>query len=88
MIMFAKMQMPFTISTIFTCCCDDWRDGVREHEFAHAKHGTLHPYQWRQKNPELHHVQQCTLPNDHNTVGVSLSNLWADYICIEKDYEL
>jgi hypothetical protein len=44
MIMFAKMQMPFTISTIFTCCCDDWRDGVKEHEFAHAKHGTLHPY--------------------------------------------
>jgi hypothetical protein len=27
-------------------------------------------------------------PNDHNEVGVSLLNLWADYICIEKDYEL
>ncbi len=28
MITFAKMQMPSTISTIFTCHCDDWRNGV------------------------------------------------------------
>jgi hypothetical protein len=33
-------------------------------------------------------VWSCALPHEHNKVGVSVSNLWHDCICIKNDHEL
>jgi hypothetical protein len=37
---------------------------------------------------EMHHVWLCTLPHEHNKIGVSMSYLWPNHICIEKNHEL
>jgi hypothetical protein len=40
-----------------------------------------------EKYLKLHHVWSCALPHEHNKVGVSLSNLWPNCICIKKDHK-
>jgi hypothetical protein len=57
----------------------------KEHKFAHAKHGTRHPWQWKQKNFKLHQVWHYIFPHEHNVIGVSLSNIWANHVSIKKD---
>jgi hypothetical protein len=66
-----KVWIPSIVNAMPICHHDDWRDGAKRTWICLCETRNPTSLAMGQKNPELHHVWQCSLPW-HNKVNVSM----------------